>query len=79
MEWVNTNVYDFKNQLKNGPTTLYMWTYADGLHNEDLLHPLGTVVSNPNFHQATALTITFYRFDKLFLNIFITKINMNYV
>lgn len=61
MDWVNTTVYDFKNQLKSGSITLYMWTYADDLQNEDLLHPLGTVVSNPNVEQTTALTITFHR------------------
>lgn len=77
MDWVNTTVYDFKNQLKSGSITLYMWTYADDLQNEDLLHPLGTVVSNPNVEQTTALTITFHRLVmKLFFNIFISKTNM---
>lgn len=63
MDWVNTTVYDYKNQLKSGSITLYMWTYADDMQNEDLLHPLGTVVSNPNVEQTTALTITFHRFE----------------
>jgi len=62
MGWVNTTVYDFKNQLKSGPITLYMWTYGDDLQSEDLLHPLGTVVSNPNIEQTVALTVTFHRF-----------------
>ncbi|XP_050432835.1 phosphatidylinositol 4,5-bisphosphate 3-kinase catalytic subunit delta isoform [Adelges cooleyi] len=63
MDWVNTTVYDFKNQLKSGSITLYMWTYADDMQNEDLLHPLGTVVSNPNIEQTTALTITFHSYQ----------------
>uniref|UniRef100_T1ISF0 phosphatidylinositol 3-kinase n=1 Tax=Strigamia maritima TaxID=126957 RepID=T1ISF0_STRMM len=62
LAWVNTTVYDFKNQLKMGSITLYMWTYAEDLQAEDLLHPLGTVVSNPNVENATALTITFHKY-----------------
>lgn len=76
IDWVNSTVYDFKNQLKSGSITLYMWTYADDMQNEDLLHPLGTVVSNPNIEQTTALTITFHRFEIIENDIF-TKINMD--
>lgn len=63
LAWVNTTVYDFKNQLKIGAMTLYMWTYAEDTQTDDILHPLGTVVSNPNVEHATALTITFHRYD----------------
>lgn len=59
LAWVNTTVYDYKSQLKTGAMTLYMWTYADDIQNEDLLQPLGTVVSNPNREQAAALTLSF--------------------
>ncbi|KDR21011.1 phosphatidylinositol 4,5-bisphosphate 3-kinase catalytic subunit delta isoform [Zootermopsis nevadensis] len=62
LAWVNTTVYDFKNQLKTGAMTLYMWTYAEDVQTEDILHPLGTVVSNPNVEHATALTLTFHRY-----------------
>ncbi|XP_066998274.1 phosphatidylinositol 4,5-bisphosphate 3-kinase catalytic subunit delta isoform [Anabrus simplex] len=62
LAWVNTTVYDFKNQLKTGAMTLYMWTYAEDMQTDDILHPLGTVVSNPNVEHATALTITFHRY-----------------
>ncbi|XP_046678812.1 phosphatidylinositol 4,5-bisphosphate 3-kinase catalytic subunit delta isoform [Homalodisca vitripennis] len=63
MGWVNTTVYDFKNQLKTGAMTLYMWTtFAEETQSEDLLHPLGTVVSNPNVDHSTALTITFHKY-----------------
>ncbi|RZF40704.1 hypothetical protein LSTR_LSTR007995 [Laodelphax striatellus] len=62
MGWVNTTVYDFKNQLKSGAMTLYMWTYAEDTQSDDLLHPLGTVVSNPNIEHSTALTISFPKY-----------------
>lgn len=43
--------------------TLYMWTPAEDMMivNDEVLYPLGTVVSNPNTHIATALTLTFDR------------------
>lgn len=56
---MNTSVYDFKNQLKTGAVTLYMWTYAEDMMNEELLHPLGTVVSNPNKKNSTSVTLIF--------------------
>ena len=57
--WANTSVYDFKGQLKTGAMTLYTWTYTEEVQNEDLLHPLGTVVSNPHIDRAAALMISF--------------------
>uniref|UniRef100_A0ABD2XJG3 phosphatidylinositol 3-kinase n=1 Tax=Trichogramma kaykai TaxID=54128 RepID=A0ABD2XJG3_9HYME len=67
--WANTTVYDFKSQLKTGAMTLYTWAYAEDIQNEDLLHPLGTVVSNPHIDRAAALMITFpaYSRDQLVL------------
>lgn len=60
--WVNTTVYDFKNQLQSGAMTLYMWTYSEDMQSEnDMLHPLGTVVSNPNVQDSTSLSIAFPR------------------
>lgn len=58
MAWVNTTLYDYKDQLKIGAVTLYMWTYAEDTQSDDLLHPLGTTASNP-ITDATSLTITF--------------------
>lgn len=57
--WANTTIYDFKSQLKTGAMTLYTWTYAEDIQNDDLLHPLGTVVSNPHIDRAAALMLTF--------------------
>lgn len=63
LAWVNTTIFDYKEQLKSGAFTLYMWTYAEDMQNDDLLHdllhPLGTVVSNPHTERCAALTISF--------------------
>lgn len=55
--WANTSVYDFKNQLKSGAMTLYMWAYAEDSNSEDFLHPLGTVTNNPNTEYCTTVTL----------------------
>lgn len=67
--WANTTIYDFKSQLKTGAMTLYTWAYAEDLQNDDLLHPLGTVVSNPHIDRAAALMLTFpsYGRDQIIL------------
>ncbi|XP_072379319.1 phosphatidylinositol 4,5-bisphosphate 3-kinase catalytic subunit beta isoform isoform X4 [Diabrotica undecimpunctata] len=57
LAWANTSVYDFKGQLKSGDTTLYMWAFADDMSSDDVLHPLGTVVSNPYSEHSTTLTL----------------------
>ncbi|XP_014479292.1 PREDICTED: phosphatidylinositol 4,5-bisphosphate 3-kinase catalytic subunit delta isoform [Dinoponera quadriceps] len=62
--WANTTIYDFKCQLKTGAMTLYTWTYAEDMQNDDLLHPLGTVVSNPHIDRAAALMLTFPNYGK---------------
>ncbi|XP_015181948.1 PREDICTED: phosphatidylinositol 4,5-bisphosphate 3-kinase catalytic subunit delta isoform [Polistes dominula] len=62
--WANTTIYDFKSQLKTGAMTLYTWTYAEDMQSDDLLHPLGTVVSNPHIDRAAALMLTFPNYGK---------------
>ncbi|KAG1679555.1 Phosphatidylinositol 4,5-bisphosphate 3-kinase catalytic subunit delta isoform [Nymphon striatum] len=57
--WINTMIYDFRNCLKSGPETLYLWTSMDDMQTEDLLHPIATITSNPNMEHATALTVCF--------------------
>ncbi|KAF4532330.1 hypothetical protein B566_EDAN003633 [Ephemera danica] len=62
--WVNTTVYDFKSQLQSGNMTLYMWNYNEDMQTEnDFLHPLGTVVSNPNVQDTTSISIAFQKYD----------------
>ena len=62
--WVNTTVYDFRNQLKRDAASLYMWNNAEdtGTLSDDIFHSLGTVVSNPDTRSATTLTLTFDRY-----------------
>lgn len=61
--WANTSIYDFRSQLKGGAMTLYMWAPTDDV-NDEILNPLGTVVSNPNIRFSTAITLTFNRYIK---------------
>uniref|UniRef100_A0A182N1I0 phosphatidylinositol 3-kinase n=1 Tax=Anopheles dirus TaxID=7168 RepID=A0A182N1I0_9DIPT len=55
--WVNTMVYDYKNQLKSDSVTLYTWDYAEDTSSEDGLHPLGTVEPNPNRDNMTVTVL----------------------
>ncbi|KAL1462919.1 hypothetical protein WDU94_014720 [Cyamophila willieti] len=59
LAWVNCTIYDYKNQLR-GDETLYMWTY-DELQTDEVLHPLGTVVSNPLHEHTSSVTVTIHR------------------
>lgn len=61
LAWVNTTVFDYKNQLKTGAMTLYTWTYAEDSQSEDMLHPLGTVESNPRTDERAAIMLSIYK------------------
>ena len=63
LAWANTTIFDYEGLLKTGSFTLYMWTYAEDVQNEEIMNPLGTVVSNPNVDHATALTLAFTKFQ----------------
>ncbi|XP_072943702.1 phosphatidylinositol 4,5-bisphosphate 3-kinase catalytic subunit delta isoform [Epargyreus clarus] len=65
LAWANTMVFDYKDQLRTDAMTLYTWTHvADETQSDDLLlHPLGTVVSNPNTDSCAALQIGFSSYD----------------
>ncbi|XP_013182174.1 PREDICTED: phosphatidylinositol 4,5-bisphosphate 3-kinase catalytic subunit delta isoform [Papilio xuthus] len=65
LAWANTMIFDYKEQLRTGGLTLYMWTHvADETQGDDwLLHPLGTVVSNPSTDSCAALQVCFSNFD----------------
>lgn len=60
--WVNTMLYDYKNQMKSGPVTLYTWTYAEDLQSEDVLHPLGTVEPNPRRDECSSIILSFHNY-----------------
>lgn len=61
LAWVNTTVFDYKQQLKTGAMTLYTWTYAEDSQSEDMLHPLGTVESNPRTDERAAVTLSIHQ------------------
>ncbi|XP_055587422.1 phosphatidylinositol 4,5-bisphosphate 3-kinase catalytic subunit beta isoform [Uranotaenia lowii] len=61
--WVNTTLFDYKNQLKSGPVTLYTWTYAEDSQSEDVLHPLGTVEPNPRRDECTSIILSFHNYN----------------
>jgi phosphatidylinositol-4,5-bisphosphate 3-kinase len=62
--WVNTTVYDYKNQLKTGDVTFYTWSYSEESGDaEDLgLHPLGTVEPNPRTDECSSITLNFHNY-----------------
>uniref|UniRef100_A0A672I4C0 Phosphatidylinositol-4,5-bisphosphate 3-kinase, catalytic subunit delta n=1 Tax=Salarias fasciatus TaxID=181472 RepID=A0A672I4C0_SALFA len=51
--WVNTMVFDYKDQLKTGEFLLSTWPSVD------LLNPMGTVEKNPNVDSAAGLLIRY--------------------
>lgn len=61
LAWVNTTVFDYKNQMRTGAMTLYTWTYAEDSQTDDLLHPLGTVESNPRTDERAAIMLSISR------------------
>lgn len=60
--WVNTTLFDYKNQFKNGGQTLYTWTYTEDSDSDELLHPLGTIEPNPRNKETACLTVTFQNY-----------------
>lgn len=61
LAWANTMIFDYKDQLRTDGLTLFMSTHvADETQGDDqLLHPLGTVLSNPNTDSCAALQVRF--------------------
>ncbi|KAK6472347.1 phosphatidylinositol 4,5-bisphosphate 3-kinase catalytic subunit delta isoform-like [Huso huso] len=58
LAWVNTMVFDYKDQLKTGDVSLYTWPSVPD-DKGDLLNPMGTVESNPNTDSTASLMIRF--------------------
>ncbi|XP_023685988.1 phosphatidylinositol 4,5-bisphosphate 3-kinase catalytic subunit delta isoform [Paramormyrops kingsleyae] len=58
LSWVNTMVFDYKDQLKTGEYNLSMWPSVPDDKSE-LLNPMGTVEINPNTESAAGLLIRF--------------------
>lgn len=60
--FVNTTLFDYKNQFKNGGQTLYSWTYAEDSDSDELLHPFGTVNQNPRTRECASITMFFHSY-----------------
>ncbi|KAL2103533.1 hypothetical protein ACEWY4_000401 [Coilia grayii] len=58
LAWVNTMVFDYKDQLKTGEVSLFMWPSVPD-DKSDLLNPMGTVEKNPNIDSSACLLIRF--------------------
>ncbi len=41
LAWANTTIFDYEGMIKTGSFTLYMWTYAEDVQNEEIMNPLG--------------------------------------
>ncbi|XP_062872087.1 phosphatidylinositol 4,5-bisphosphate 3-kinase catalytic subunit delta isoform [Trichomycterus rosablanca] len=61
LAWVNTMVFDYKDQLKTGECFLSTWPSAPD-DKGDLLNPMGTVERNPNTDGSAGLNIHFPSF-----------------
>ncbi|KAJ8360786.1 hypothetical protein SKAU_G00173110 [Synaphobranchus kaupii] len=58
LSWVNTMVFDYKDQLKTGEYSLSTWPSIPD-DKSDLLNPMGTVEINPNTDSTAGLLIRF--------------------
>ncbi|KAI1890828.1 hypothetical protein AGOR_G00157630 [Albula goreensis] len=58
LSWVNTMVFDYKDQLKTGEFSLSTWPSIPD-DKSDLLNPMGTVEINPNTDSTAGLLIRF--------------------
>ncbi|TRY82502.1 hypothetical protein DNTS_013819 [Danionella cerebrum] len=58
LAWVNTMVFDYKDQLKTGEFSLSTWPSIPD-DKGDLLNPMGTVEKNPNIDSSAGLLIRF--------------------
>ncbi|XP_061388256.1 phosphatidylinositol 4,5-bisphosphate 3-kinase catalytic subunit beta isoform [Musca vetustissima] len=63
LAWVNTTVFDYKEQLKSGCISLYTWTYADDIQSDEIFHPLGTIEPNPRKDECAVVQLTFHSYE----------------
>ncbi|CAH0748005.1 unnamed protein product [Diatraea saccharalis] len=65
LAWANTMIFDYKDQLPTDGMTLYMSTHvADETQGDDqLLHPLGTVLTGTNTDSCAALQVRFSNYE----------------
>ncbi|KAH8381802.1 hypothetical protein KR009_000278, partial [Drosophila setifemur] len=60
LAWVNTTLFDYKDNLRSGRQTLFTWTYADDIQSEEVFHPLGTIEPNPRREECALVHLTFH-------------------
>uniref|UniRef100_UPI00358FAC9D phosphatidylinositol 4,5-bisphosphate 3-kinase catalytic subunit delta isoform n=1 Tax=Myxine glutinosa TaxID=7769 RepID=UPI00358FAC9D len=60
--WVNTMLFDYKDQLRVGDVELHAWSSIPDEMDEEMLHPLGTVQGNPDKEGSTVLNISFHHY-----------------
>ncbi|CAG9803397.1 unnamed protein product [Chironomus riparius] len=60
--FVNTTLFDYKSQFKNGGQTLYSWTYSEDSDSDELLHPFGTLEPNPRTRECAHITMIFHSY-----------------
>ena len=60
LAWVNTTLFDYQDNLQQGLVKLFAWPVPETM--DELVNPLGTVVSNINTSTSPCLSIEFQRF-----------------
>ena len=61
LAWVNTTLFDFQDNLRQGQLKLYAWPVPETMAEQ--LKPVGTVVSNINTSTSACLMIDFQRYS----------------
>ncbi|XP_042908951.1 phosphatidylinositol 4,5-bisphosphate 3-kinase catalytic subunit delta isoform [Parasteatoda tepidariorum] len=67
--WVNTTVFDYKDNLKSTPITLSTWSYPQEIDENSavMMRPLGTIAQNPNPKNSPgALCFSFKKYHTTF-------------
>ena len=63
MAWVNTTLFDYQYNLRQGPLKLFAWPIPETMADHDQLKPVGTVVSNIDTLTSVSLDIEFPRYS----------------
>ncbi|XP_070560385.1 phosphatidylinositol 4,5-bisphosphate 3-kinase catalytic subunit beta isoform-like [Ptychodera flava] len=63
LAWVNTNFFDYRNQLSQGHLQLSAWPVTEE-PPPDMLNYIGTVSQNPNTEAATVIEIEFIKYSQ---------------
>uniref|UniRef100_A0A1X7T3H7 PIK helical domain-containing protein n=1 Tax=Amphimedon queenslandica TaxID=400682 RepID=A0A1X7T3H7_AMPQE len=65
LAWVNQPLFDYRCQFCNGVSkTLPCWPVSPEEPLEDLLNPIGTVITNPNAADAPSISVQFKEYSQ---------------